>query len=109
MTETIFDKIIRREMAADIIFEDDVCLAFNDIAPQAPTHLLVIPKYATLDATTADAQTLGHLMKIAAKLGAQRCPNGFRIVTNIGSDGGQSVPHLHLHVLGNRVLEWPPG
>ncbi len=109
MNETIFSKIIRREIAADIIFEDDVCLAFNDIVPQAPTHFLVIPKTATLNATTADAPILGHLMQVAAKLGQERCPNGFRIVTNIGEDGGQSVAHLHLHVLGNRVLDWPPG
>ncbi len=109
MNETIFSKIINGEIAADIIFEDDVCLAFNDIAPQAPTHFLVIPKTATLDATTSDAQTLGHLMQVAAHLGSERCPNGFRVVTNIGEDGGQSVAHLHLHVLGNRVLDWPPG
>lgn len=109
MNETIFDKIIRREIAADIILEDAICLAFNDIAPQAPTHFLVIPKVATLNATTCDAQTLGHLMQVAAKLGAERCPNGFRVVTNIGEEGGQSVAHLHLHVLGNRVLDWPPG
>lgn len=109
MNETIFSKIINGEIAADIIFEDDVCLAFNDIVPQAPTHFLVIPKTATLDATTADAQTLGHLMQVAARLGQERCPSGFRIVTNIGSDGGQSVAHLHLHVLGGRTLEWPSG
>ena len=109
MNETIFSKIIRREIPADIIHEDEVCLAFSDIVPQAPTHFLVIPKIATLDATTCDAQTLGHLMQVAAQLGAERCANGFRIVTNIGEDGGQSVPHLHLHVLGGRALTWPPG
>ena len=109
MNETIFSKIINREIPADIVYEDDECLAFNDIVPQAPTHILVIPKTATLDATTADAQTQGHLMQVAAQLGADRCPDGFRLVTNIGSDGGQSVPHLHIHVLGGRQLTWPPG
>jgi histidine triad (HIT) family protein len=72
-------------------------------------HFLVIPKTATLDAITADAGTLGHLMQVAARLGAERCSDGFRIVTNIGADGGQSVAHLHLHVLGGRALKWPPG
>lgn len=109
MTETLFSKIIRREIPADIVYEDDLCLAFNDIAPQAPIHILVIPKIATLDATTTDAQTLGHLMQIAARLGNERCSNGFRLVSNIGEDGGQSVPHLHIHVLGGRALSWPPG
>ena len=109
MADSIFSKIINREIAADIIYEDDICLAFNDIAPQAPVHFLVIPKIATLDATTSDAPTLGHSMQVAARLGAERCSNGFRIVTNIGADGGQSVPHLHLHVLGARALKWPPG
>ena len=109
MNETIFSKIIRREIPADIIYEDELCLAFNDIVPQAPTHFLVIPKVATLNATTADEKTLGHLMHVAAKLGSERCPQGFRIVTNIGGEGGQSVPHLHLHVLGGRALTWPPG
>ena len=109
MTETIFSKIIRREIAADIIHEDELCLAFNDIVPQAPTHFLVIPKVATLNATTADEKTLGHLMEVAARLGSERCVDGFRIVTNIGEDGGQSVAHLHLHVLGGRKLTWPPG
>src|SRR4028119_2441181 len=109
MSETIFSKIIRREIPADIVYEDDQCLAFNDIVPQAPTHILVIPKTPTLDATTVDDQTLGHLMQVAARLGQERCPQGFRLVTNIGSHGGQSVAHLHIHVLGGRQLTWPPG
>lgn len=109
MSDTIFTKIINREINADTVYEDDTCLAFNDIAPQAPVHFLVIPKTATLDATTSDVETLGHLMQIAARLGSERCPNGFRVVTNIGEEGGQSVPHLHLHVLGGRALKWPPG
>lgn len=109
MNETIFSKIIKGEIPADIIHEDEVCLAFLDIVLQAPTHFLVIPKEATLDATTATSSVLGHLMQVAAHLGQERCPDGFRIVTNIGNDGGQSVPHLHLHVLGGRKLTWPPG
>jgi histidine triad (HIT) family protein len=109
MPETIFSKIIRREIPADIIYEDDVCLAFNDIAPQAPVHILVIPKVPYEDATEADAATQGHCVQIAAQLGIEKCPGGFRIVTNIGADGGQSVQHLHFHVLGGRHLSWPPG
>ncbi|HEX8834453.1 MAG TPA: histidine triad nucleotide-binding protein [Abditibacteriaceae bacterium] len=109
MPDTIFGKIIRREIPADIVHEDDVCLAFNDVVPQAPVHILVIPIEPVVDATGTDAATLGHVMHIAAKLGRERCPNGFRLVTNIGDEGGQSVKHLHIHVLGGRQLTWPPG
>lgn len=109
MAQTIFQKIIDREIAADIVYEDDVCLAFNDVAPQAPIHILVIPREPFDDAVQADGSTLGHVLKVAAQLGQERCPNGFRLVTNIGSDGGQSVQHLHIHVLGGRALKWPPG
>jgi len=109
MNETIFSKIIRREIPADIVYEDDLCLAFSDVAPQAPIHILVIPKTPFRDAVESDAPTLGHVMQIAARLGNEKCPDGFRLVTNIGSDGGQSVAHLHIHVLGGRSLSWPPG
>jgi histidine triad (HIT) family protein len=109
MPETIFSKIIRREIPADIVYEDELCLAFNDVAPQAPVHILVIPLHPFEDAVEADASTLGHVMKVAADLGAKHCRGGFRLVTNIGSDGGQSVQHLHIHVLGGRQLSWPPG
>ncbi len=109
MPETIFSKIIRREIAADIVYEDEVCLAFNDVAPQAPVHILVIPREPFEDATQADATTLGHVMEVAARLGREKCPGGFRLVANTGADGGQSVPHLHIHVLGGRALGWPPG
>jgi histidine triad (HIT) family protein len=109
MPETIFSKIIRKEIPADIIYEDEVCLAFNDVAPQAPTHILVIPREPFEDATTADESTLGHVLAVAAKLGKERCPNGFRLVTNIGPEAGQSVQHLHIHVLGGRDMKWPPG
>jgi histidine triad (HIT) family protein len=109
MKDTLFAKIIRKEIPADIVFEDEVCLAFNDIDPKAPTHILVIPRTPFEDATEADASTLGHVMQVAAQLGKEHCPNGFRLVTNIGPDAGQSVQHLHVHVLGGRAMTWPPG
>lgn len=109
MPDTIFSKIIRREIPADIVYEDEVCLAFNDVAPQAPVHILVIPREPFEDAAQADAETLGHVMQVAARLGREKCPGGFRLVANTGADGGQSVPHLHIHVLGGRALGWPPG
>ncbi|HVF09516.1 MAG TPA: histidine triad nucleotide-binding protein [Abditibacteriaceae bacterium] len=109
MADTIFGKIARGEIPADIVYQDEYCLAFNDIAAQAPVHILVIPREPYEDAVQADAATLGHLMQVAARLGAERCPAGFRLVTNIGAEGGQSVQHLHIHVLGGRALSWPPG
>ncbi|XP_068031767.1 adenosine 5'-monophosphoramidase HINT1 [Anomalospiza imberbis] len=111
--DTIFGKIIRREIPANIIYEDEQCLAFHDISPQAPTHFLVIPKKPIVrlsEAEDSDESLLGHLMivgkKCAAKLGLT---NGFRMVVNEGPEGGQSVYHVHLHVLGGRQLGWPPG
>ncbi|XP_013143757.1 PREDICTED: histidine triad nucleotide-binding protein 1-like [Papilio xuthus] len=109
---TIFDKIISKEIKADIIYEDDLCLAFNDISPQAPVHFLVIPKrrIARLqDAVDNDKEILGHLMLVARSLGAARAPAGWRLVVNNGRHGAQSVYHLHLHVLGGRQMGWPPG
>ena len=110
---TLFGKIIRREIPADIVYEDDLCLAFRDINPQAPTHVLVIPKkeIARLaDAGADDQALLGHLMlaagKIARSLGVAEA---FRLVVNNGADAGQSVFHLHLHILAGRKLRWPPG
>ena len=110
---TLFGKIIRREIPADIVYEDDLCLAFRDINPQAPTHVLVIPKkeIAKLsDAGAGDQALLGHLMlaagKIARSLGVA---DAFRLVVNNGADAGQSVFHLHLHILAGRKLRWPPG
>jgi len=110
---TIFKKIIDKEIPAKIVYEDDRCLAFHDVAPQAPTHVLVIPKQeiASLDDLTgADEALVGHLYgvirKVAAELGLA---NGYRVVVNCGRDGGQSVDHLHFHVLGGRPLKWPPG
>ena len=113
MADTIFDKIIRHEIPADIVYEDDHVLAFRDVAPQAPTHVLVIPKRAIrslADATDADAVLLGHLLIVARKVAEQLgLTNGFRTVINSGPDGGQSVDHLHVHLLGGRALGWPPG
>ncbi|MBD2742065.1 histidine triad nucleotide-binding protein [Coleofasciculus sp. FACHB-1120] len=112
-TETIFSKIIRREIPADIVYEDDLALAFKDIQPQAPIHILVIPKQPIpqlADADSQDRDLLGHLLlivkNVAEKAGLQ---NGYRVVINTGSDGGQTVPHLHLHILGGRQMKWPPG
>jgi len=109
MADTIFGKISRGEIPVEFVYEDDQCLAFNDINPQAPVHLLVIPRTPYEDATHADDATLGHVMEVAARLGREKCPQGFRLVTNIGAEGGQSVQHLHVHVLGGRPLAWPPG
>lgn len=109
MADTIFGKILRGEVPVQFVYEDDVCVAFNDVSPQAPVHLLVIPRAAFEDAVQADQSTLGHVMDVAARLGQERCPDGFRLVTNIGPAAGQSVQHLHIHVLGGRALKWPPG
>ncbi len=114
MADTIFGKIIRREIPADIVYEDDHVLAFRDAAPQAPTHVLVVPKEPLenlLDATPDQTLLLGQLMQaavhVARTLGLAE--DGFRVVINVGKDGGQSVDHLHLHILGGRHLTWPPG
>lgn len=111
---TLFEKIIAREIPADIVFEDDQCLAFRDIDPQAPTHLLLVPKRVIprLGATErTDTELLGHLLVKAAELARMigLAEGGFRIVINSGPDGGETVPHLHLHILGGRPLAWPPG
>ena len=113
MSDTIFSKIIRREIPANIVYEDDLALAFTDINPAAPTHILVIPKkpIPKLDEANSDDQSLlAHLLltvkKIAKKAGLS---NGYRVVINNGNDGGQTVDHLHLHILGDRQMKWPPG
>lgn len=110
---TIFGKIINREMAADIVYEDELCLAFRDINPQAPTHVLLVPKklIAKLaDAQPEDENLLGHLFlaasKVARSLGVD---DAFRLVVNNGAGAGQSVFHLHLHLLAGRRFRWPPG
>ena len=111
--KTLFKKIIDREIPAKIVFEDDRCLAFEDIRPQAPVHVLVIPKkeIASLaDLSEEDAALAGHLLlvvrQLAAKLGLTR---GYRVVANCGPDSGQEVMHLHFHLLGGRPMSWPPG
>ncbi len=113
MAETIFTKIINREIPAEILHDDELALAFRDISPQAPVHVLIIPKepIESLATLQTEHQALaGHLLLLAAKLARQLgLTNGYRLVTNIGSDGGQSVPHLHFHLLGGRELSWPPG
>jgi histidine triad (HIT) family protein len=110
---TIFQRIIDKEIPAKIVHEDDLCLAFHDVAPQAPTHVLVIPKkpLANLAAAgDADQALLGHMLLTAKKVAEQLgLSNGYRTVINCGRDGGQSVDHLHIHVLGGRALHWPPG
>lgn len=112
-TETIFSKIIRREIPANIVYEDDLALAFTDVNPQAPVHILVIPKkpLAKLsDAESQDHALLGHLLLTAKRVADEAgLENGYRIVINNGNDGGQTVYHLHLHILGGRPLAWPPG
>ncbi|MGV0108183.1 histidine triad nucleotide-binding protein [Nostoc sp. DSM 114160] len=112
-TETIFSKIIRREIPADIVYEDNLALAFKDIHPQAPVHILVIPKkpIATLaEAESEDHTVLGHLLLTAKRVAEEAgLKNGYRVVINAGDDGGQTVDHLHLHILGGRQLNWPPG
>ena len=112
---TIFDKIVAREIPADIVYEDSTSLAFRDIAPQAPCHILVIPKTRgrlskLSESTEDDEPILGHLMHVASKVAKQeKLDDGFRIVVNNGVHGCQSVYHIHLHVLGGRQLKWPPG
>ena len=114
MTKTLFEKIVAREIPAQIVYEDDLVLAFRDIQPQAPTHVLIVPKKVIpriAEATAADHKTLGHLLlkaaEVAKQLGLDK--TGFRLVINNGADGGETVPHLHCHILGGRKLQWPPG
>lgn len=114
MGKTLFEKISAREIKADIVYEDDLVLAFRDINPQAPVHVLIVPKKPIPRVALAAAQDqnlLGHLLlkasEVAAKIGLE--PSGYRLVINNGRDGGESVPHLHCHILGGRRMTWPPG
>jgi histidine triad (HIT) family protein len=114
MSKTLFQKIIDREIPAKIAHEDEHCIAIHDINPQAPVHVLVIPKRAiarVAAAQPADAAILGHLLLTAATLARQLgvAESGYRLVINNGPDGGETVPHLHVHLLGRRHLGWPPG
>lgn len=113
---TLFEKIIARQIPADIVHEDGLCIAIRDINPQAPVHLLIIPKKAIPcvgAATSEDQAVLGHLLltasQLASSMGLQEAGKGFRLVINQGPDAGESVPHLHIHLLGGRPMTWPPG
>ena len=110
---SIFTKIVNREIPADIVFEDDLCIAFKDIAPKAPTHLLVVPKkeiVSMAELTDEDEAIIGRCMLVASKVARDAgLANGYRLVINTGNEGGQEVPHIHIHVLGGRPMTWPPG
>ncbi len=111
--KTIFQQIIDREIPADIVYEDEQCLAFHDIAPQAPTHLLVIPRKPIRSVSSledSDMELIGHLWKVIRNLASELgLDGGYRVVVNCGPDGGQEVDHLHYHLLGGRSMQWPPG
>jgi len=114
MPDTVFAKILAGEIPADFVHEDEHAVAFRDVAPQAPVHLLVIPRKPLTSVAAAqeeDAELLGHLLAVCRKVAraAGLEDGGYRVVTNVGNDGGQSVEHLHFHVLGGRALGWPPG
>jgi histidine triad (HIT) family protein len=114
MSDTLFSKIIRREIPADIVYEDDEVLAFRDIAPAAPVHVLFVPKkpIATLnDAAQDDAALIGKLAIAAARYAREQgfADKGYRVVINCNKDGGQTVFHIHLHLLAGRQMHWPPG
>ena len=113
MTKTLFEKIIAREIPAAIVYEDDSLLAFRDINPQAPVHILIVPKKLVpriAEATADDQKLLGQLLLKAAEVAKKLdLKNGYRLVINNGADGGETVPHLHVHILGGRHLAWPPG
>jgi histidine triad (HIT) family protein len=113
MEKTLFSKIIDREIPATIEYEDEICIAIRDIDPKAPTHILIIPKRVIPrvgEMVEDDKSTVGHLLFIASQLASNlEQGNGFRVVINNGPDGGETVPHLHVHLLGGRPLNWPPG
>jgi histidine triad (HIT) family protein len=113
MTESLFTKIINRKIPADIMYEDDLCIAINDINPQAPVHLLLIPKKPIDKLASADAgdQTLlGHMLLAVGRITRElKIDDAFRLAINNGADAGQSVFHLHMHILAGRPFHWPPG
>ena len=114
MADTVFSKIIAGEASADIVYEDDAAVAFKDINPVAPVHLLVVPKKPIVSIAHADdddVELLGHLLRVCRDLAAAAglSDGGYRVVANSGSRGGQTVDHLHFHVLGGRQMSWPPG
>ncbi|MCP4873269.1 MAG: histidine triad nucleotide-binding protein [Proteobacteria bacterium] len=114
MGSTIFSKIIRKEIPADLVHEDDQCIAFRDINPQAPTHILIIPRKEirnVAEMEDEDAPLLGHLLRVARDVAKDQglADGGYRLVVNNGAAAGQTVWHLHVHLLGGRALSWPPG
>ena len=113
MPKTIFQKIADKEIPARLVHEDDLCVAFHDVAPQAPIHILIVPRQLIVrlgEAEASDQALLGHLLMVAGQVARQlELAKGFRLVINHGPDGGESVPHLHVHLLGGRALGWPPG
>jgi histidine triad (HIT) family protein len=114
MSKTLFEKIIDREIPGDIVHEDDLCVCFRDISAQAPVHLLLVPRRPiprVAEAQDGDQSLLGHLLLTARKVAEQQGlgESGFRLVINNGPDGGEAVPHLHIHILGGRQMKWPPG
>lgn len=113
-SDTIFGAIVRGEVEADIVYEDHICVAFRDVAPQAPTHVLVVPRLPVEGLHQAEdweVQLLGYLLRVARRVAESEGieESGWRVVINVGEDAGQTVQHLHLHVLGGRKLAWPPG
>jgi histidine triad (HIT) family protein len=113
LTDCLFCKIIKKELPSDIVYEDDDVLAFRDIKPQAPVHVLIIPKRhieSLADLTEQDKDAMGHVMFVASRLARDfGISKGYRVVANCGKDAGQSVFHIHMHLLGGRSLGWPPG
>ena len=113
MAKTLFEKIIAKEIPAKIEYEDSQCIVIHDIDPQAPVHILVIPKAVIpriAESSAFEPEILGHLLQVAGKIAKQlNLEKGFRLVINNGEDGGETVPHLHIHLLGGRKLKWPPG
>jgi len=111
--DCLFCKIVAGEIPANLVHEDTLCVAFADINPQAPTHLLIVPRehVESMAARSADKALMGHLMTVASDMAnvVLRLGKGYRVVVNTGDDGGQTVPHLHLHLLGGRPMHWPPG
>ncbi len=114
MEKTLFEKIADKEIPADLLYEDEYCIAFRDIAPVAPVHILLVPRKPIVHIEAAaqeDAALLAHLMLTVGKIARAEglAEGGFRTVMNTGTDGGQTVPHLHIHIIGGRSLSWPPG
>ena len=114
MEKTLFQKIADKEIPSDMVYEDEMCVAFRDISPSAPVHILLVPRKPLRDITCATAEDGALLSHLMLKVGDIACAegiaeSGFRTVLNTGEDGGQTVPHLHIHIIGGRSMQWPPG